>query len=65
LNEKKPIELFVAGAAARTAASLADVNKNTASDYFKHLRELIYDYGEHLELLNGEIEAGESYFCLM
>ncbi|RLA41194.1 MAG: IS1595 family transposase [Gammaproteobacteria bacterium] len=61
-KQNRLIELFVAGATARTAASLVDVNKNTASYYFKRLRELIYDHSEHLELLDGEVEADESYF---
>ena len=56
------IELFVAGTTARTAASLVGVNKTTASYYFQRLRQLIYDRSEHLELLEGEIEADESYF---
>ncbi len=31
--------------------------------YFQRLRALIYEHSEHLELLEGEIEADESYFC--
>ena len=56
------IELFIAGSTARTAASLVDVNKSTASYYFQRLRQIIYDHSEHLELLDGEVEADESYF---
>ena len=61
-KQNRLIELFVAGTTARTAASLVGVNKTTASYYFQRLRQLIYDKSEHLELLEGEIEADESYF---
>lgn len=50
-KQRRLIELFVAGATARTASSLVDVNKTTASYYFQRLRQLIYDHSEHLELL--------------
>ncbi|MDX1353724.1 MAG: IS1595 family transposase, partial [Thiomicrorhabdus sp.] len=53
---------FVAGVTARTAASLVSVNIKTAISYFQRLRVLIYEQSEHLELLEGEIEADESYF---
>ena len=56
------IELFVAGVTARTATSLVDVNIKTAISYFHRLRLLIYQQSEHLELLDGEVEADESYF---
>ena len=61
-KQSRLIELFIAGTTARTAASLVSVNKTTASYYFQRLRQLIYDHSEHLELLEGEIEADESYF---
>ncbi len=61
-KQSRLIELFVAGATARTAASLVGVNKTTASYYFQRLRQLIYQHSEHLELLEGEVEADESYF---
>ena len=56
------IELFAAGSTARTTAALVDVNKTTASYYFKRLPQLIYDRSEHLELLEGQVVADESYF---
>ncbi len=56
------IGLFVAGATARTAASILGVNKTTASYYFQRLRQLIYNNSEHHELLEVEVEADESYF---
>jgi transposase len=61
-KQSRLIELFVAGATARTASSLVGVNKTTASYYFQRLRQLIYDHSEHLELLEGEVEVDESYF---
>ncbi len=61
-KQNRLIELFVAGATARTAASLVGVNKTTACYYFQRLRQVIYDHSEHLELLDGEVEADESYF---
>ena len=61
-KQNRLIELFVAGTTARTAASLVGVNKTTSSYYFQRLRQLIYDHSEHLELLEGEVEADESYF---
>ena len=61
-KQERLIELFVAGSTARTASSLIGVNKTTASYYFHRLRMLIYCHSEHLELLEGEVEADESYF---
>jgi len=60
-KQSRLLELFVAGTTARTAASLVCVNKTTASYYFQRLRQIIYDNSEHLGLLDGEIEADESY----
>lgn len=61
-KQNRLIELFVAGATARTASALVRVNKTTASYYFLRLRQLIYDNSEHLEMFSGEVEADESYF---
>jgi transposase len=61
-KQSRLIELFVAGTTARTAAALVGVNKTTTSYYFQRRRQIIYDKSEHLELLDGEIEADESYF---
>ena len=66
-DEEKPVtnggfELFVAGATARTAASLVGVNKATASYYFHRLRQVIETQSETAEWLTGEIEIDESYF---
>jgi transposase len=61
-KQTRLIELFVAGATARTAASLVGVNKSTSSYYFHRLRELIYRNDDDAGLLAGEIEIDESYF---
>ena len=61
-KQNRLIELFVTGSTARTASSLVGVNKTTASYYFHRLRLLIHDSSEHLEMLDGEVEADESYF---
>ncbi len=61
-KQSRLTELFVAGTTARTASSLVGINKTSASYYFQRLRQLIYDNSEHMELLEGEIEADESYF---
>lgn len=61
-KQHKLIELFVAGVTARTAAQLVGVNKNTAAYYFHRLRLLIYQNSLHLEMMEGKIEADESYF---
>ncbi len=63
-KQSRLIDLFVAGTTVRTAAALVGVNKTTASYYFHRLRQIIYDKSEHLELLDGEIEADESYFVV-
>ena len=61
-KQNKLIELFVAGATARTAAELVNVNKTTTAYYFHRLRLLIYQNSPHLEMFDGEIEANDCYF---
>ncbi len=57
------IRQFVAGVAARTAAELTGVNRNTAILYFHKLREVIAArLAEDAPFLDGEIEVDESYF---
>ncbi len=41
-KQDRLMEHFVAGATARTSASLVGVNKTTAAYYFHRLREIIY-----------------------
>jgi transposase len=61
-KQERLIEHFVAGATARTAASLVGVNKNTAAYYFHRLREIIYQATEDETPFAGEVEVDESYF---
>ena len=61
-KQNKLIERFVAGATARTASELVNVNKKTAAYYFHRLRLLIYQTSLHLEMFEGEIEVDEIYF---
>ncbi|WP_159991436.1 IS1595 family transposase [Pelistega ratti] len=61
-KQYKLIELFIAGVTARTASELVNINKNTATYYFRRLRLLIYQASPYLEMFDGEIEADESYF---
>lgn len=59
----KLMEHFVAGTTARTAADLVGVNRNTATKYYRRWREIIAaNLEEDLSVLEGEIEADESYF---
>ena len=61
-KQERLIEHFVAGATARTAAALVEVNKNTAAYYFQRLREVIYRATEDETPFCGEIEVDENYF---
>lgn len=61
-KQRKLVEFFVAGSTARTAAAIVNVNKTTASYYFKRLRELITDETQRIaqEYFEGEIEDAKS-----
>ena len=61
-KQERLIEHFVAGATARTAASLIGVNKSTAAYYFHRLRQLIFEAEEEHTPFSGEVEVDESYF---
>ena len=57
------LEHFVAGAPARTAASLIGVNKISATNFYHRLRLVIHDrLIEEVSELAGEVEVDESYF---
>ncbi len=62
--QHKLIEHFVAGTTARCTAVICGINRNSATLYFHHLREIIaYEIGrEGEEIFAGEIEVDESYF---
>ncbi len=40
-KQKQLIEHFIAGTTARCASELLDMNRNTVTLYFRHLREII------------------------
>jgi transposase len=61
-TQRKLIEHFVAGTTARTAAELADVNRNTAILYYHKLRETIAEHIADESPFDGEVEIDESYF---
>ncbi len=61
-KQNRLIEMFIAGATARTAAALVGVNKTTASFYFHRLRQLMAQHLEYFAPLDGEVEVDESYF---
>jgi len=52
----------MAGATARSAASLIGVNKTTAAYYFHRLREIIAEEESNEGKDFGEFEVDESYF---
>ena len=58
------LEHFVAGATARCASKLVNVNKNTTIFCFRRLREMIVHQleQESSEVFEGEIAVDESYF---
>jgi transposase len=60
-QQRRLIDLFVAGATARAAAELAGVNRNTARTCYHRLRQLIASKLPSYDL-SGEVEADESSF---
>lgn len=57
------LEFFVGGATARTAAEIANVNRNTARLFFHRLRVIIAEEQAKLSpFVDGEVEVDESYF---
>lgn len=56
------LKLFVAGATARSAASLIAIQPNTAAKFYLRLRHLIASKMVNFEMLDGEVEVDESYF---
>lgn len=61
-KQERLIEHFVAGATARSAASLVGVNKTTAAYYFHRLRKIIAEEESDEGMDFGEFEVDESYF---
>ena len=61
--QKALLVQFVAGTPARTAAELVSVNRNSATLFYRKLRELIAArLAEESPFVEGEIEVDESYF---
>ncbi|MBE7618099.1 IS1595 family transposase [Komagataeibacter sp. FXV2] len=60
--QKRLLEHFVAGTPARSAAELVGVNRNTATLYYRKLREIIAEQIAYEAPVSGEIEVDESYF---
>jgi len=56
------LEMFVAGATARTAADLVGVHRNTTAYYFHRLRMIIMDAVEQQSLFDGEVELIDKLF---
>lgn len=61
--QEELVKLFVSGATARTAAGMLDINRHTATLYFRKLREIIATHeGRDTPQLAGRIEVDESFF---
>jgi len=56
------LKLFVAGSTARGAGDVVDVNRNTAINFFRRIRERIAVHQEQELSFYGEVEVDESYF---
>lgn len=60
--QNRLLEHFVAGTPARSAADLVGVNRNTATLFYRKLREIIAEHIAREAPLAGEVEVDESYF---
>lgn len=56
------MEHFVAGTPARSAAGLVGVNRNTATLFYRKLREIIAARIAREAVFDDEVEVDESYF---
>ncbi|MFT8819096.1 MAG: transposase [Komagataeibacter saccharivorans] len=61
-HPKAPSGALRAGTPARITAELIGVNRNTATLYYRKLREVIAEQIAHEAPVSGEIEVDESYF---
>ena len=61
-QQSKLLEMFVAGATARTAADLVGVNRHSATLFYHKIRDMIACELEDESPFSGEIEVDESYF---
>ncbi|WP_029335806.1 sigma 54-interacting transcriptional regulator [Komagataeibacter europaeus] len=60
--QKRLLEHFVVGTPARSVAELVGINRNTATLYYRELREIIAEQIAHDAPFSGENEVDESYF---
>lgn len=61
-KQSRLLEMFVAGATARTASELAAVNRHSATLFYHKIREMICYELEDDSPFDGEVEVDESYF---
>jgi len=61
-KQERLLEMFIAGATARTAADLVGVHRNTAAYYFHRIGLIIMEEVNNGSLFDGEVELDESYF---
>ncbi|GBQ53652.1 transposase (plasmid) [Komagataeibacter sucrofermentans] len=60
-HPKRLLEYFVAGTPTRNAAELLGVNRNTATPYYRKLREISAGQIAHEVPVSNEIEVNKSY----
>lgn len=58
-KQKELINLFLSGCTARAAAMIVSVNRNTATLFFRKLRQIIANRKRHIT--GGEVEVDETY----
>ena len=61
-KQMKLIDHFIAGATARCAANIVNVNRNSVTLYFNKLRTIILQYLIPEQYFCDEVEVDESYF---
>jgi len=61
-KQERLLEMFIAGATARTAADLIGVHRNMAAYYFHRLSMIILDAVKQQSLFDGEIELIDKLF---
>jgi transposase len=60
---KKLLDFFIVGATARMSAELVGVNRNTATNFYDKIRQIIaFNLEKESPFFDGEIEVDESYF---
>jgi len=60
---KKLLDFFVSGTTARVASEIVGVNRNTATNFYDKIRQIIViNLEKESPFLDGEVEVDESYF---